>query len=197
MPAENVTLVAQWSILIDDPPIKWPTDGRHTGNPHTDSPQVAPVGTLGAVMPPKSPAEAQPAEASAQDPGLAAISDGEVPEAMPEPEPEQVPDGPEPLSDYAKWALFNLILTIMTGVFMILHFLVYPARRRKGGRRSGMRLLTVAATVIAIILFVLTEDMSLPMGMADRWTVWHVAILAAAMALAILGRKRSAAPRLT
>ena len=48
----------------------------------------------------------------------------------------------------------------------------------------------MVATVIAIILFILTEDMSLPMIFIDKWTLWHIVITVASIILAIFSRKK-------
>ena len=45
-------------------------------------------------------------------------------------------------------------------------------RRKRMPLRIGMLILGV----IAIILFILTEDMTLPMIFIDSWTIWHVII---------------------
>ena len=60
----------------------------------------------------------------------------------------------------------------------------------KAKRRLPLRLLTILTTVAAIILFILTEDMTLPMVWADQWTIWHFVIAAVTVILALFSRKK-------
>jgi len=97
-----------------------------------------------------------------------------------------------PLAETGTWAVLNLILTVITGLIMLL-LLVNYFRKRKDDevkKRLGLRLLTVAATVVAVILFVMTENMSLSMGIADSRTLLHLGIMVAALVLAIISRKK-------
>ena len=66
----------------------------------------------------------------------------------------------------------------------------YEREEENVKKRLGFRLITIAATVIAIILFVVTQDMSLPMGFIDTWTIWHIVITAVTVVLAFLSKKK-------
>lgn len=44
-------------------------------------------------------------------------------------------------------------------------------------RRGIVRLLSIIPTIVGIIVFILTEDMSLPMQLTDEWT-WVMAVIA-------------------
>jgi amino acid transporter len=57
-------------------------------------------------------------------------------------------------------------------------------------RRLGWRLTSIVATAVAIVLFILTEDMSLPMDYVDGYTLWHAVIAVAQVVVAILSRKK-------
>jgi transaldolase len=62
-------------------------------------------------------------------------------------------------------------------------------RRRK---RIGVRIVSIIAAIAAIIVFVLTEDMRLPMQMVDMWTILHAVILIVQLVLtAFATRKKS------
>ena len=50
------------------------------------------------------------------------------------------------------------------------------------------------AGVAAPIAFILTEDMSLPMVMIDKWTLLMIIILAVQIVAAVLNKKASEAP---
>ena len=210
MPGGNVTLVAQWT----------PVGGGTTTPPGPPEPPTPPPVQPPAVVVPPAPAVPPAAEPDepplAEDPPdeeePAVIEPVEPPlDAVPEPPEEKViEDEPQPKSDFGAWALLNLILTIVTGLIMIALIITYFFKRKKEDeeegletaegededeekkvkRHLGLRLITVAATIIAIILFVLTEDMSLPMGWLDQWTIWHVIIVAATVILAIFSRKK-------
>ena len=113
-----------------------------------------------------------------------------------------VPITPEVLPHtYAvSWSLINLILTIATALITVFMYLVaFPGRNRIDeyveGRDSDVRmarkdfffrLLGIAATVIAVILFAYTQDMRLRMVFTDKWTVWHEVITAATVLLGFL-----------
>ena len=128
------------------------------------------------------------------------IPDAPTPAAPPE-DPTTIEPTPPPLVTYAAWHLLNLILTILTGLIMVALFVTFFLKRKdeneddpdydeeKVKKHLWARLITIATTVVAIILFVLTQDMSLPMAMTDEYTVWHVIIAAATVVLAILSKK--------
>jgi hypothetical protein len=95
------------------------------------------------------------------------------------------------------WALINFLLMIATGVVMLLSFATYFSKRREDagyekttGKRLGFRVATIATTIVAVVLFSLTENMSLPMVITDRYTLWHAVIAAATVALAALAREK-------
>jgi len=59
----------------------------------------------------------------------------------------------------------------------------YPSKREEKRRKAHNRrrfiwlIVILILAVLAIILFILTEDMRLPMVMVDRWTILHAIIL--------------------
>ena len=151
--------------------------------------EVAPL----VVVPPEQTPQVEPAP---------------VPEPVPAPTPEPpvtIEPTTPPLANIAAWALLNLILTIVTVIIMLLLLITYFVKKKddredeydydqeseqKVRKHLVFRLLTIATTVVAIILFIMTEDMSLPMGLYDNWTIWHVVITAVTVLLAILSRKK-------
>jgi uncharacterized repeat protein (TIGR02543 family) len=112
-------------------------------------------------------------------------------------QPEQVPKA---AGGSAAWALINLLLTIVTGIIMLMLLITYFVNRRKEEedsdyeysvkKRWPLRMLTIMTTIIAVILFVFTEDMRLPMIFTDQYTLWHIVITAATLLLAILSVKK-------
>jgi len=127
------------------------------------------------------------------DPPTTTVEEAETPMAAPEPEVQIQPIRP-PLAIFATWALLNLILTIITGLIMLLLLVSYFRKRKDetadGEKfpdlRLGLRLLTIAATATAAVLFALTQDMSHSIALADRYTVWHFIFVIANVVLAIL-----------
>jgi len=110
--------------------------------------------------------------------------------------------GPPAPTDGPHWALLNLILTIFTGVimaFVLTLFLIgkrkeeeddaeydLDAERDDRKQRNVWSLSTIVPTLVAIIAFMLTEDMSLPMQLTDKWTVLMVAIAVVQIVAALL-----------
>lgn len=127
------------------------------------------------------------------------IPDAPVPQTDPE-EAEVIPDEPvpqtEPDVETGAWALLNLIMAILTVIGAILALL----RRREDEDDDSSRLLILAAKIVSIIVailapivFFLTEDMTLPMTMTDRFTWLMALILAIQIAAAIVIKRASEA----
>jgi len=109
-----------------------------------------------------------------------------------------------PLMYSAYWALLNLILTITTALITVFMIVLSFINRKdadwymeeQGGntlliRETIMfRLLGIATTIIAVVLFTSTQDINLTMAFTDRWTIWHEIITAATILLAWISRKR-------
>ena len=95
------------------------------------------------------------------------------------------------------WSLMNLILTIMTALIMLMLMLGLRSGRRdendseKVNKHLVLRLCTVLTTLGAAILFIMTQDMSLPMVWADQLTIWHGAIVAVTLVIAFFSRKNN------
>ena len=64
-------------------------------------------------------------------------------------------------------------------------------------RRRRLSLFTIIPLVVAIIVFIFTEDMRLPMKLIDEWTIWMflIAILQAVAALLISMLKKAASTK--
>ena len=127
------------------------------------------------------------------------IEEEPAPLAAPEPAPEVlIPPERPPLAVFATWSLLNLILTIATGLIMAVLLVNYFRRvktefakdEEKAKKHLVLRLVAIGATSVAVILFVITQDMRLPMMLTDQYTLWHVIIAAAVVALAVLANKK-------
>ena len=123
------------------------------------------------------------------------------------------PDNPEPVNGEDYWALINLICMLLTWLTAILGGILYIKRRRQASgvdedngateeyedpqklRRKGyLRGGAAVVAIISLILFILTEDMTLPMRLVDEWTIWMIILLAVALLLALISRKVTEEP---
>jgi len=136
-------------------------------------------------------------------PPQAVIADGPVPQASLTPlQSIAVERPPLAAAGLASWALLNLILTVATALIMVALIGTYFNKRRRDEDEAneygeekvkkylGLRLISVVTAVIAFILFVFTQDMTLPIAFTDTWTIWHVVITAAAVLLAVFSMKK-------
>jgi hypothetical protein len=110
----------------------------------------------------------------------------------------------------AHWALLNLLLTIATALISLALLITYAFKRKdeedddeqaveekeeveaedeKVKKHLAARILGVAVAVIAIVVFILTEDMRLPMWWVDKWTILMVVIFIAQLIVAIVAKK--------
>ena len=139
---------------------------------------------------------------------IAEIEEEAVPMAAPQAE-EQIAEIEEEAIPQAApagagaWALVNLILaaaaallSILTGIF---HFIGREnddddnndsTDNSEELKRHGLiRILNILSGIAAVILFIRTEDMRLPMVLTDRWTVIMAVIFLANVLLAVLSKK--------
>ncbi|HHT24369.1 MAG TPA: hypothetical protein GXZ76_02465, partial [Clostridiaceae bacterium] len=140
-------------------------------------------------------------------------------ETTPETKPEPtiiIPERETPLADgtSAEWALLNLLLTILTGIIMIVLWITYFTNKKREDeedeeteaevaytdadededrdklkRKGILRLLSIIPFVVAVIVFILTEDMRNPMVLVDRWTIWMAVIALVQLVLALFCKK--------
>ncbi|MDR2036110.1 MAG: InlB B-repeat-containing protein [Coriobacteriales bacterium] len=101
-----------------------------------------------------------------------------------------------PFGAPTSWALLNLVLTAM-GVLLAVIMLIVPLLRlsrdkeyevslsKLQRRRIMWAVISLIAGSLAAVLFFITQDITLPMGLVDSWTVIHVAIFAAQIALLV------------
>jgi uncharacterized repeat protein (TIGR02543 family) len=164
MPAADVVLTASWD---SETSIVTKTDEKK-----------APVGKIDE---PKEPESAVGKEALVQASRAAGIPilPGGVPLYAPK--------------DFGAWALLDLVLAALGVVLLAITLFNHGQRRKQEGRleelgyqvgedRANRRLpLLLASAVMAIvgvIVFVLTQDMSLPMVLVDKWTIVMAIIFA-------------------
>ena len=211
---DSVKLTATWTPVPTPDPDPTPTPTptptprpRPAGGGGGGTPAPVPTGGGGgtpaaAVPTTPAPAPAPAAEQVAEDPN---------PQTPAPEQPEQIEEEPAPLApelEVAKWALVNLIAAAITVLLALFRLAVYASdddddeegeedarirddeEERDGEDRKRHRLLLVivALAVLAVIVFLLTEDVRLPMRLIDRWTPLMIAILAAQAVLVVLSR---------
>ncbi|MCL2632519.1 MAG: InlB B-repeat-containing protein, partial [Coriobacteriia bacterium] len=86
------------------------------------------------------------------------------------------------------WALLNLILAVIGVVLAIATLISYFSKRKEteedeesnvqttSRKRFALRIFNAILAVTAVILFLLTEDMTQPMIFVDWWTIFHIII---------------------
>ena len=168
---------------------------------------------------PTPPAPAGPAGPAPGGPGVvpaAPVVDGTpiADEPVPEAEPEvEIPDEPAPLAE-GTWALLNLIAAILTTLGAIVALFRKKEEEdededeedqnrpktdeeeededdNRGKKMLAAKIAGAVAGVVSPIVFFLTEDMSLPMALIDKWTLLMAVFLIAQIAAAIFNKKAS------
>ena len=146
-------------------------------------------------------------------------NDGEIGETIndnetPLTDGEDIADNATPLAGLGTgaWALINLILTIVTTLLSILLLIGYIGKKKKAlededgnvvldengkevmeyekNKKGLWRLISIIPALIAIIVFIFTEDMTLPMIFIDKWTILHVVIALVQVVVMVLCKKK-------
>ena len=189
-------------------------------NPATPTPTpVAPVVPATVATPTPTPT-ATPSTAPSDNVGKGdGNNDGEIGETINDNETplangEDIADNATPLAGLGTgaWALINLILTIVTTLLSILLLIGYIGKKKKAlededgnvvldengkevmeyekNKKGLWRLISIIPALIAIIVFIFTEDMTLPMIFVDKWTILHVVIALVQVVVMVLCKKK-------
>ena len=189
-------------------------------NPATPTPApVAPVVPATVATPTPTPT-ATPSTAPSDNGGKGdGNNDGEIGETITDNETplangEDIADNATPLAGLGTgaWALINLILTIVTTLLSILLLIGYIGKKKKAlededgnvvldengkevmeyekNKKGLWRLISIIPALIAIIVFIFTEDMTLPMIFVDKWTILHVVIALVQVVVMVLCKKK-------
>jgi hypothetical protein len=93
----------------------------------------------------------------------------------------------------AHWALFNLLLTCTAVAVTAAMLIGWLIRRNEGEENEALknvcRIISVAASAVALVVFFVTERVSLPMTATDEYTVYSLIIVIVQFALAYLARR--------
>lgn len=189
-------------------------------NPATPTPApVAPVVPATVATPTPTPT-VTPSTAPSDNGGKGdGNNDGEIGETINDNETplangEDIADNATPLAGLGTgaWALINLILTIVTTLLSILLLIGYIGKKKKAlededgnvvldengkevmeyekNKKGLWRLISIIPALIAIIVFIFTEDMTLPMIFVDKWTILHVVIALVQVVVMVLCKKK-------
>ena len=161
---------------------------------------------------PENPNPTQPEQPT--EPGTEPVEDNDTPLAKPE-ETEDIFDNDTPLANGtgrgAAWALLNLILTVLTVLLSVILLIgcfgkkklvkkdengnkvydangneVIEATRKK---KIFWRVLSLLPAIGAVVAFILTENMRLPMIIVDRWTLLMLFIALVQVVVTIFSKK--------
>ncbi|MDR1087732.1 MAG: InlB B-repeat-containing protein, partial [Coriobacteriales bacterium] len=118
------------------------------------------------------------------------------------------------------WALLNLILTVIGAILSIFFLALYLNKRRRkeseedveerrrrsieaqmhsdqyeeepetDKKRLVWRVIAILLAIVALFLFILTEDVRLPMVLIDHWTIAHVVIMVVQIVCWIVASRR-------
>ncbi len=94
------------------------------------------------------------------------------------------------------WALLNLLLvigTIFASITLMITHVAGSKNRKVENRKHSvlLKVLSIPVALLSAVLFLLTQDMSLQMVLADQWTLIMAVILLAQFVLAALSRKKA------
>ena len=180
-----------------NPPQPNPNPPQPNPNPPQPQPQPEPE--------PEVEPEAGP-EVTPEEPQPAAPDAGPV---------EEIVDEETPLAMGGAWALVNLILTVLTVLGSILLLIGYIGKKQKEHedengnvilnaegeaetddikKKGGWRLASIIPAVAAVIAFILTENMRLPMVLVDKWTLLMVIIALVQLLVAYFSKKKTQEP---
>ena len=184
-----------------NPPQPNPNPPQPNPNPPQPQPQPEPE----PEVEPEAGPEVEP-EVTPEEPQPAAPDAGPV---------EEIADEETPLAMGGAWALVNLILTVLTVLGSILLLIGYIGKKQKeredengnvilnaeGGaemddikKKGGWRLASIIPAVAAVIAFILTENMRLPMVLVDKWTLLMVIIALVQLLVAYFSKKKTQEP---
>lgn len=99
---------------------------------------------------------------------------------------------PKTVQNVQYWALINLIATILTIILALILLIMYFINKRKEDDDTDIKNRTIKRMIGAIIaivtgfIFLITEDMSLPMTLVDRWTFLMIVLLILQIIITIL-----------
>lgn len=124
-----------------------------------------------------------------------------TPAATPKTQTTTVPDADVPqVAAQGAWALVNLIATILGCIIALLALFIkkksdneeYTEDEESDIRKMRItKIASILIGIISIIVFILTEDMSLPMILTDKWTLCMILLLIIEVVNILIVKKQS------
>ena len=144
--------------------------------------------------------------ATTDEPEVEEVEDEETP--LSDGDVEDIEDNATPKGNNGIWALINLIAAIVTVILGLILLLSKrhrndeeedeeerQARIERGEEKEQeqkrgwiCKVLGVIVAIVSVVFFILTEDMSLPMALTDKWTIWMIVIAIVELVLVLVGR---------
>lgn len=116
-----------------------------------------------------------------------------------------IDDETTPQAGLSSWALLNLICAIITVVFSVLGLLFRSSKEEddeenedetiKYVRYGQWKIMGAMVSVVSVIEFLMTEDITLPIAIVDRWTIIMVALAAISLVSFFSGNKWHEQPK--
>ena len=170
------------------------------------APTIPPTTSTTPPTTPGTPGTTTDDGATTDEPEVEEVEDEETP--LSDGDVEDVEDNATPKGNNGIWALINLIAAIVTVILGLILLLSKrhrndeeedeeerQARIERGEEKEQeqkrgwiCKVLGVIVAIVSVVFFILTEDMSLPMALTDKWTIWMVVIAIVELVLVLVGR---------
>ncbi|MDD4200359.1 MAG: hypothetical protein PHS19_03110, partial [Eubacteriales bacterium] len=169
-------------------------DGLNVAATYTANFEANPVPVPPVPGPGPGPGPGPAAAGGGGAPALVAIEPAPAPAAAVEIEDQEVPKS---LLDLGSWALLNLLLTILACIMSVALIITFFTRKKdedeeeeKLKKKGVWRAISAVWGILMIIVFLVTEDMSLPMVFVDKWTIMMIIMTAIQGGVMIMSRKK-------
>lgn len=105
----------------------------------------------------------------------------------------------------AHWALVNLILTVVGMLVALITLIAFFVRKKEDTeedengeevvvqeykKHGGLKVLSALVAIVSVIVFIITENMRLPMAFVDKWTILMAILFVGQLLVTIIGRRR-------
>ena len=181
-------------------------EGTLTVNTAPTTPTTPPTTPTTPPTTPGTPGTTTDDGATTDEPEVEEVEDEETP--LSDGDVEDVEDNATPKGNSGIWALINLIAAIVTVILGLILLLSKrhrndeeedeeerQARIERGEEKEQeqkrgwiCKVLGVIVAIASVVFFILTEDMSLPMALTDKWTIWMIVIAIVELVLVLVGR---------
>ena len=182
-------------------------EGTLTVNTAPTTPTTPPTTPTTPPTTPGTPGTTTDDGTTTDEPEVEEVEDEETP--LSDGDVEDVEDNATPKGNNGIWALINLIAAIVTVILGLILLLSKrhrndeeedeeerQARIERGEEKEQeqkrgwiCKVLGVIVAIVSVVFFILTEDMSLPMALTDKWTILMIVIAIVELVLVLVGRR--------